>query len=134
MKNHQEMFEALLLGETLIAEDGGSLQLKDGRLYNSTGILDGLEIRPNLQPKLWSIKQKTININGFDVPEPCRVPLKDGTKYYLADPLRKSIIEPYTLKNDGIHLNWLKKGLVHLTFEAAQKHVDALLSFTEIKE
>lgn len=75
-------------------------------------------------------KPKTININGFEVPEPCRERLEIGREYWVAAVYSKH----------GYKINWtnsslddsvLKKGLVHLTEYAAELHRKALLSFTE---
>lgn len=76
-------------------------------------------------------KPRTININGYEVPEPVREPLKVGNSYY------RPIITRY--ESGVLHCKWygskfdqyaLKTGLVHLTKEAAEIHARALLSFT----
>ena len=77
-------------------------------------------------------KPKVILINGYEVPEPQRVPLKDGEIYWT-----------FTF-NDGVgdvhwfsdedDCNFLKNGVIHLTKEAAEKHFNALKSFTAQKE
>ena len=86
---------------------------------------------------LWKIdtkyrrKQKIININSFEVPEPVREPLLDGQIYYTPSLLG--------IKHSGNCMKWrgsnienilLKNGLIHLTPEAAELHAKALLSFT----
>ena len=80
-------------------------------------------------------KQRTININGFEVPEPVREPLDNDRCYYIP-----VISDP---KNPSERLHWhddmydravLSNGLIHLTREAAETHASALLSFTEKKE
>lgn len=77
-------------------------------------------------------KPKTIKINGFDVPEPCRHPLKDGELFYLP-PI-------FSFSGELVAFEWrnswpdrmrhLNSGLVHLTKEAAEIHAKALMSFT----
>ena len=76
-------------------------------------------------------KPKTIRIGEFDVPEPVREPLEEGQKCWTPD-------VPFAARE----LVWcggsydkflLEAGLIHLTREAAQQHVDALLSFTRRK-
>lgn len=73
-------------------------------------------------------KPRTIHINGYEVPEPCRSPLQDGAIYFVArlsgNPTR------WTWDSGGADKEWLKKGIVHLTREAAELHAKALLSFT----
>ena len=79
---------------------------------------------------------KTININGFEVPEPEREPLPIGTMYwspYICTVSTNLVVGNYwgshTVDND-----LLNAGLVHLTKEAAELHAKALLSFTQLKE
>ena len=73
-------------------------------------------------------KPKTILINGHEVPEPHRTPLKDGEVYWAL-----------SLFSGAISLRWadydfdnsyLENGFVHLTKEAAVRHYNALKSFT----
>ena len=74
-------------------------------------------------------KPKTININGHDVPEPVREPLENGREYWVAD-VSKYYPPNYDWYDDEYDAFRLKRGIIHLTKEAAQQHVDALLSFT----
>lgn len=76
-------------------------------------------------------KTKTININGYEVPEPVREQLKDGQTYYIADFSSAGYVEKYTWTNDQIDSEWLSNGTIHLTKEAAISHAEALLSFTK---
>ena len=77
-------------------------------------------------------KPKVILINGHEVPEPHRTPLKDGEVYWAL-----------TLFSGATSLRWkdydfdnshLENGFIHLTKEAAEKHFNALKSFTAQKE
>ena len=77
-------------------------------------------------------KPKVILINGHEVPEPQRAPLKDGEMY-----------QTFTFHGGVVCLRWfsdeddynyLKNGVIHLTREAAEKHFNALKSFTAQKE
>lgn len=74
-------------------------------------------------------KPKTININGFEVPEPHRDPLEIGQRYWLADP-SNSLVEMYHWDNVACEIRCLRAGLIHITKEAAEIHRKALLSFT----
>lgn len=77
-------------------------------------------------------KAKTILINGHEVPEPCREPLRSGKKFWTVDPFRGP--QWFTWDGSKEDLHALKSGFVHLTEEAAEKHFSALKSFTARKE
>ena len=75
-------------------------------------------------------KPKTININGFEVPEPMRVKPEKGSKYYLTEvDMGARDIE---WDDDETDNRWLKSGICHATAEAAELHRKALLSFTAL--
>lgn len=76
----------------------------------------------------YRLKPRIININGFEVPEPLRsVPL-DGTRYFI---INLPDVEDMTWNNLSDEHEWLKTGIIHLTRENAEKHLEALLSFTK---
>lgn len=77
-------------------------------------------------------KQKTININGHEVPEPVKNKLTLNTIYYIANIGYGKLFSEYTCGDDGIDNRLFNRGLIHLTKEAAIKHAEALLSFTRI--
>lgn len=76
----------------------------------------------------YRLKPLTININGFEVPEPLRHEPSDGTDYYVLD---MSEVSEMKWTSDVSEYQWLKAGIIHLTREAAEKHLEALLSFTK---
>ncbi len=76
----------------------------------------------------YRLKPRTININGFEVPEPLRHEPSDGTDYYVLD---MSEVSEMKWTSGVSEYEWLKAGLIHLTREAAEKHLEALLSFTK---
>ena len=82
----------------------------------------------------WSVrfeyrrKPKVILINGHEVPEPCRTPLKDGEVYWTISLVGGSTSSLW--QGDGIDFGCLNNGFVHLTKEAAEMHFNALISFT----
>lgn len=76
----------------------------------------------------YRLKPRTININGFEVTEPLRSIPPCGTEYFLIDFLT---VNEFTWTNDDDEHHWLKAGLIHLTRENAEKHLEALLSFTK---
>ena len=73
-------------------------------------------------------KPKVILINGHEVPEPCRTPLKDGEVYWIISIVGGSTSSLW--QSDGIDFGCLENGFIHLTKEAAEKHFNALKSFT----
>ena len=77
-------------------------------------------------------KHKTILINGHEVPEPCRTPLKDGEVYWALTLF--SSATSLRWKDDDFDNSYLENGFIHLTKEAAEKHFNALKSFTAQKE
>lgn len=74
---------------------------------------------PELQ---WRVKTRVIMINGVEVPEPYRGPLKDGETYFFPTFVDKS------LSSEDL----MAYGLLHLTRDASYRHESALLSFTRI--
>lgn len=85
----------------------------------------------------YRIKPKTININGFEVPQPVTKPLEKGQIYYIVSITNVNAINrcdayiKHFWKDDEIDRAWLQAGLIHLTIEAASLHTKALLSFTD---
>lgn len=135
MKNHKELFEALLAGEILTSHRGNyTLQLLNNNIklgYHEIPPKDYL----NLTKYNWKIKPKTININGFEVPEPCKTPLPLNTIYFIPmlDLCETKHARIFWSDRERDNYN-LTTGLVHLTPEAAELHAKALLSFTEVKK
>ena len=78
-------------------------------------------------------KPETFKINGFDVPEPVRQQLKDGQVYYTITMTNSDPISDAYWDGCPFDLRALKRGVIHLTREAAELHAKALLSFTEAK-
>ena len=73
-------------------------------------------------------KPKVILINGHEVPEPHRTPLKDGEDYWVPNLFCDT--SRYRWQDDDEDNRYLRNGFVHLTREAAEKHFNALKSFT----
>lgn len=74
-------------------------------------------------------KPKTININGYEVPEPVRKPLSIGTKYFTPVLGPFSGFWTHTWANNKKDWNRLRCGFVHLSKEAAEIHARALSDF-----
>ena len=77
-------------------------------------------------------KPKVVLINGHEVPEPCRTPL-DIDDVYWTFTFIGGVINLYW-SDDSECRNALKNGFIHFTREAAEKHFNALKSFTVQKE
>ena len=70
---------------------------------------------------------KYIIVNGVNVPEPVREPLEEGQSYWLVECYMRKFSE-MDWHNSPHHKRWLLSlGLIHLTKEAAQTHIDAML-------
>ncbi len=77
----------------------------------------------------YRLKPRYIDINGHQVPEPVREPLQEGDLYYgasTADGVFSAIWNCDHIDSERLH-----KGIIHLTKEAAETHIAALLSFTQ---
>ena len=127
MLNHREVLEALLAGETLVDVADSGITIR----FNGTNILDQeSEEQETICLFDWKIKPRTININGYEVPEPLSN-LVITERYYLPY-LPDGNIYEFTFDNSIINSNrWVTLGLVHKTREAAELHLEALLSFTK---
>ena len=83
-------------------------------------------------PGEWAIRRKprTIKVNGFDVPEPCKDTLALGVagSFYLADVYRVHFYSGPITWGDDYQLSYMRRGLVHLTKEAAIAHAKAMLN------
>ena len=82
---------------------------------------------PNWYPGcVYRFEPKHIIVNGVNVPEPVREPLKDGQQFCFADPTQINLwIGSWA--NTAAEKRMLSLGLIHLTREAAQAHIDAML-------
>ena len=135
MKNHAEMFTALLAGEILVSPSR-EYRLIDGKVHSLdlAEYSDGRWIELCKPPKYEAVivKPKTIDINGYEVPEPIKQLGVRGTGYWVPN---------LNTDNDfATHYYWdgttrakthLSMGFAHSAKEAAELHARALLSFTE---
>jgi hypothetical protein len=86
-------------------------------------------------PERYRIKPKTIRIGEFEVPEPLRETPAIGEKYFVANTASYSYpVFSSEWSGDDVDFYRLNIGLIHLTEEATQLHLDALLSFTRMPE
>lgn len=98
----------------------------------------GLWITCNLVSPLWEVKTeyrrkaRTININGHEVPEPYRGEMQYDQLYYIPSLDSKDLYYEGDWCEGVYDKRVMERGLVHLTKEAAIKHTEALLSFTQL--
>ena len=108
----------------LVSGAGLNMHMRDGS-YNE---------KPD-NPKdiigMWSDPPKTIRIGEYDVPEPVREPLEDDKEYWGVDPMAEELAWKYKWNNALFCNLMFRRGLIHLTKEAAVIHAKALLSLTK---
>ena len=73
-------------------------------------------------------KPKTITVNGIEVPEPAREAPKMGEKFFVVTLTSPTLVNDYLWTTHRYNTQWLSKGLVHLTEEAAIAHAKAMLA------
>lgn len=74
-------------------------------------------------------RERTIAVNGIEIPEPVRVPLNDGDNYFLPDIFGCDRVYeiPNQWNGTDAELGWLARGMIHLTHAAARQHAIAML-------
>ena len=131
MKNIELMREYMRLVEAGEKEPWKHFEMK------TLGALEWIDLKPRhwFVDEFWEyrLKPKTININGFEVPEPTKEALNVGDKYFMADPVIPTYHREYAWWGASADRTFLRRGIIHLTKEAAIQHAKALLSFTEVK-
>lgn len=76
-------------------------------------------------------KQKTIKVNGVDVPEPCKeMPEDRNTKYFFPSLLSVDLADYSYYTDDSFDRLALERGLMHLTRENAIAHAKAILGLS----
>ncbi|MEM8238635.1 hypothetical protein Q4R49_13065 [Morganella morganii subsp. sibonii] len=90
------------------------------------GMIDDFLFNPGCKYRL---KPRYIDINGYQVPEPVREPLKIGQVYWLVRIY--GAVDSFEWEGERVCSAWLERGLIHLTKEDAEAHSAALLSFTQ---
>lgn len=76
------------------------------------------------------IKSETLIINGHEVPCPVLEALEDGREYWYVSTTSKDTAVKCRWSDHTFDKVLIKRGLIHLTEEAAIAHAEALLSFT----
>lgn len=81
-------------------------------------------------------KRRTIRIGEMDVAEPVRDGLERGTRYWVPAVGASDYVTSgcgLVWAGDHYDAKWMRRGLVHLTLEAAAAHGRALVALTEGK-
>lgn len=85
---------------------------------------------PNWAPDYeYRRKPRTVNINGFEVPEPLREAPEKGVTVY--SPCFDFQTRHWPFDGGDLDMQCLENGMFHLTKEAAEIHTKALISFTK---
>lgn len=75
---------------------------------------------------------KTILINGFEVPEPLRAAPQVGERFFVPDIFSDRHAYLARWSGSDMDLKCLRRGVAHVTKEAAALHAEALISFTQV--
>lgn len=75
-------------------------------------------------------KPRTIQIGDYEVPEPCKVELEYGQKYFVPH-LTTAGAKFCTWNGDKHDLYALKANVVHLDFQSAEIHAKALIEVSK---
>ena len=127
MLNNREVLEALLAGETLVDLYDKEMTLR----FDGDSLVNQYSVRfPSISLLDWKGKPRTININGYEIPEPMRVKPKHGEPYYIVC-LTDSKIHSFNFTDTTSEDRWFSQGLLHESKKAAELHLEALLSFTK---
>jgi hypothetical protein len=76
---------------------------------------------------LYTLAPRTHKVNGFDVPVPESKELKSREQYYTACPTNTCYLDLHAWDCDMLDRRYLKRGLVHLTKEAAIANAKAMI-------
>jgi hypothetical protein len=84
------------------------------------------EWREDRQYRFKPAETKYIVVNGVNVPEPVRGGLEVGQRFWVTDACSGARTDLW-LNSVSEYAQWLSLGIIHLTHEAAQAHIDAML-------
>lgn len=122
----EELLKAYLNGKIIVYKESAVWQKKDGLHFPSIS-------NSEIKDKKWSIKDRAININGFEVPEPYCGEM-EMEKVYWYPQITEGSAEDFSWKDDATDRIIMESGMLRLTKEAAELHLQALLSFTKQKQ
>ena len=76
----------------------------------------------------YRIKPRTITVNGIEVPEPVRTMPSFGDRIFLADVCKVDGVTDWGFDASPQLMAAFRRGIIHLTKEAAQQHAEAMLA------
>ncbi len=135
INNQAEFMQAILNGETVEYRDAlgdkTTWTLLNRTIRCTTKDIDGKanNIPTDFVDYIY-IKPRTLTINGVEIVPPMYKPPAMGAVYYIADIGTADFYNNTSWYNDSVDKQWVSRGLIHATKEAAIAHAKALLSFT----
>ena len=139
MKTKPFNLQAAVNGAKLVTRDGRPADMKvyvpetkeivvligsDLYIYNEDGTYFGSDYR--IEYDLF-LAVPTLSINGYEYPEPERVAPKIGSRYWFSTLAQDDTVHTSVWSDDIIDIRLLRRGLVHLTREAAEAHARAII-------
>lgn len=100
------------------------LALVEGRVYSFSD--QGNYVEGEFKHDLF-LAVPTRSINGHEYPEPERVEPEKGTNYFVPSISNMYCFVGFDWANNGHERRMLRRGLVHLTREAAEAHARAII-------
>ena len=99
-----------------------------GLLYNGSASvsINPKDIRLDTH-KLYTLAPRTHEVNGFTVPAPLTEPPANGTYYYIASTEQDYLFLSSSWDGLPLDYKYLRRGLIHLTEEAAQQNALAMI-------
>ena len=82
----------------------------------------------------YRFKPRTIRIGDMEEPEPMRVAPNVGDVYWVVQPAGNASCFHQSWAGNFVEMDWLRKGLMHSSSEAAAQHAKALIALTEVKQ
>lgn len=84
----------------------------------------------SLKGHYFRIRTPTINIGGHSVPRPLSTAPEEGTDVYIVSLMGKDLRAIGEWCNNSYYQGHLKRGIVHITAEAAIAHAKALIAIS----
>jgi hypothetical protein len=132
MKNHKELFEALLAGEELHStlRDNVTVKLIAGDVIKTVSGVT--EVMTEFIPGNWKLKPQpqTKTINGIEVPAPRKTAPAMGEEYFTPTVNNVSGYRDYIWRGSASDTRRLMTGVIHMEPEHAAQHTKAILSLT----
>ena len=125
---HAEFLRAIADGDSV--DDWVATINHNGAIYTPTYFSDDI-LHGDLG---FTMSRKPRTVNGIELPEPMREAPAIGSEYYRIRLSSAQIVVSCVWRDDAHDWRFLKRGLAHSRLYAAETHVSALLSFTEVSD